>query len=438
MLTLDEIVAVSERLTACGHWLIDLADDTLVWSDQIYHIHGLSPQEPQPDVDTAIAYYLEADQQRIRERLAHTRRHGEGFDFVGRIQRRDGQIRSIRSLGERIDGSGDHPGHLVGVFRDITEELSAQRHQERVVRALANTAEGIIMTDPERRLTWCNAAVERLTGYSLDELQGHQPGDCFQGPDTDPGTVAYMTQQLAAEKGFIVEILNYHRDGQPYWIRLSVHPDRSDDGTLVGFTAIQSDITEEKTIRENLEREIERRSKLEAELRYLSSHDALSGMPNRRHFFEQTDRELARCRRHTQPLSLILFDLDDFKSVNDVHGHAAGDAVIRAVGELFSRIQRRYDFVARIGGEEFTVVLPETDLDGAVTVAERLRRELERMPIPESGDSVSVTASLGVTEARPTTDNVETFLARADRALYSAKRSGRNCIAIENPGQETD
>ena len=242
-----------------------------------------------------------------------------------------------------------------------------------------------------------------------------------------------MAQQLAAEKGFIVEILNYHRHGQPYWLRLSVHPDRSDDGTMVGFTAIQSDITEEKTIRENLEQEIERRTRLEAELRYLSDHDALSGMPNRRHFFEQTDRELARCRRHARPLSLILFDLDDFKSLNDSRGHAAGDAVIRAVGELCGRSQRRHDLAARIGGEEFTVLLPETNLDGAAIVAERLRCELEHMPIAESGDSLDVTASFGVTEASAETDNVETFLARADRALYSAKRGGRNRVTIETP-----
>ena len=435
MLTLDEIVPVSERLTASGHWFVDLADGALVWSAQIYRIHGLSPRAPQPDVETAIAYYLEADQARIRERLEQTRRHGGGFDVVGRIQRRDGQIRYIRSVGERIEGSGDHPGHIVGVFRDITEEWLAQRHQKRVARALANTAEGVIMTDPEGRLTWCNEALERLCGYSFDELQGHQPGDFLQGPDTDPETVAYMAQRLAAEKGFIVEILNYRRHGQPYWVRLSVHPDRSDDGALVGYTAIQSDITGEKNIRENLEHEIERRNKLEAELRYLSDFDALSGMANRRHFFEQADRELARCRRHVRPLSLILFDLDDFKSVNDTRGHSAGDAVIRAVGDLCGRIQRRHDFAARIGGEEFVVLLPETDLDSAAILAERLRCQLEQMPIPESRDSLYVTASLGVTETSAETDTVETFLARADRALYSAKRSGRNRVTIETPAQ---
>ena len=109
----------------------------------------------------------------------------------------------------------------------------------------------------------------------------------------------------------------------------------------MGYTAIESDVTEEKSIRENLEQGIERHNKLEAELRYLSDFDALSGIPNRRHFFEQAARELARCRRSVRPLSLILFDLDDFKSVNDTRGHAAGDAVIRAAGDLCAQIQRR-------------------------------------------------------------------------------------------------
>ena len=438
MLMLDEIVAISERLTASGHWSVDLANDALVWSAQVHRIHGLSPQEPQPDVEAAIAYYLKADQGRIRSRLEQTRRHGGAFDVVGRIKRKDGQIRYIRSVGERIDGSEDHPGHIVGVFRDITEEWLAQRHQQRVARALANTAEGVIMTDPEGRLTWCNEALERMCGYSFDELQGHKPGDFFQGPDTAPETVAYMRQQLAAEKGFLIEILNYHRNGQPYWNRLSVHPDRSDDGALVGYTAIESNITEEKNIRDSLEQEIERHNKLEAELRHLSDFDALSGLPNRRHFFEQADRELARCRRLVRPLSLILFDLDDFKSVNDTHGHAAGDAVIRAAGDLCGRIQRRHDFAARLGGDEFVVLLPETDLNSAAGVAERLRYELEHMPILASGDSFYVTVSLGVTEVCPETDDVETFLARADRALYSAKRGGRNRVAIESPVEKTD
>ena len=98
---------------------------------------------------------------------------------------------------------------------------------------------------------------------------------------------------------------------------------------------------------------------------------------------------------------------------------------------MCARTLREHDFAARIGGEYFTFLLPETDLDGASTIAERLCRELETLPIPESDDSIYVTASFGDTEARPETDSVETFLARADRALYSAKRIGRNRVHTE-------
>lgn len=425
-LTWDQIIAHGEELIAAGHWYLDLASESLVWSEQVYRIHGLDPNEPQPDTATALGYYVETDRALVREQLERLRRTGEPLDFTARIRRRDGAERYVRASGKRIPPAEGHPGYLFGVFRDITEEWLQQRHQRRVTLALEETAEAIIMSDPQGRLIWCNSAVTRLSGHSFDELYGRKPGDILQGPDTDPATVAHMHECLAAERGFVVEILNYHRNGEAYWIRLSCHPDRDERGELLGFTAIQSDITEEKTIRVNLEQEVERRVQLEAQLRHLASHDALSGLPNRRHFFDQAERELARCRRYRRPLALVLFDLDEFKAINDDLGHAAGDAVIRAVGELCGRSLREQDFAARIGGEEFTILLPETGLKGAQILAERLRAELAATPIPLERESAYVTASFGVTEARPADDTAESFLARADRGLYAAKNAGRN------------
>jgi diguanylate cyclase (GGDEF)-like protein/PAS domain S-box-containing protein len=425
-LTPEQVIAHTEQLIAAGHWYLDLADGSLVWSEQVYRIHGLDPSEPQPDTATALGFYVENDREVVREQLERLRQTGEPLDFTARIRRRDGVERYVRASGKHIPPSSGRAGYLFGVFRDITEEWLERRHQRRVALALEETAEAIIMSDPQGRLIWCNSAVTRLSGHSLDDLYGQKPGHILQGPDTDPDTVAHMRECLAAERGFVVEILNYHCNGDAYWIRLSCHPDRDERGDLVGFTAIQSDITEEKTIRVNLEQEVERRIELEAQLRHLASHDALSGLPNRRHFFDQAERELARCRRYERPLSLVLFDLDEFKAVNDDLGHAAGDAVIRAVGELCGRTLREQDFAARIGGEEFIILLPETGVEGAQTLAERLRGELSQTPIPVGTDSVYVTASFGVTQARPDRDTVERFLARADRALYEAKNRGRN------------
>ncbi len=434
MLTAEAILDYRQHLSEAGYWYIDLADGRLVWSEPVYRIHGLSAQAPQPDVETAIAYYPEPNRQRLRASLDRAPHHGEAFDFVARVSGADGVERHVRTLGERIEAAGAHPGYLLGVFQDISEEALDQRLQRRMARALAATAEGIIITDPEGRMIWCNDALLRLSGYGFAELEGRRPGEMFYGPDTDPETMAYIAACFTAQQPFVVEVLNYARNGETYWIRLSVHPDRSQDGELLGYTGIHSDITEEKTTRQKLEREIERRVALEAELRHLSSHDALSGLANRRHFMDHAHRELERCRRHGRALSLVLFDMDDFKTLNDTRGHAAGDAVIRAVGELCAHTLRENDLAGRIGGEEFTLLLPETDRGGAARVAERLRRELAAMAIPDGGDGVChVTASFGLAEARPEPDSVDSLLARADHALYSAKRSGRNRIASETP-----
>jgi diguanylate cyclase (GGDEF)-like protein len=142
------------------------------------------------------------------------------------------------------------------------------------------------------------------------------------------------------------------------------------------------------------------------------------------------DAELRRARRSQTPVSVIMFDLDHFKDLNDRHGHLCGDAVLNAVGKRMREVVRGSDLKCRYGGEEFLVVLPETPLHGARRVAETLRREIAERPIPWSGDGLTVTASFGLAQTMPGEVNVEAVLARADQALYRAKDDGRNCVRI--------
>jgi len=154
-----------------------------------------------------------------------------------------------------------------------------------------------------------------------------------------------------------------------------------------------------------------------------SRTDSLTGLRNRRGFLEACDHALRRSRRSGQPLSVILADLDHFKKVNDARGHAAGDDVLKGVAREFVASLREQDTVGRWGGEEFVVLLPDTDLAGALRAAENLRRRVEGLAI-EAGEGF-LTVSLGVAEYRPGTD-IEETVARADRALYRAKEEGRN------------
>ncbi len=160
-------------------------------------------------------------------------------------------------------------------------------------------------------------------------------------------------------------------------------------------------------------------------LAHLSSHDSLSGLFNRRAFRTMSIREIDRVGRYPEPLSVMMLDLDDFKKLNDQHGHQAGDRAISTVGRVFDNHLRRTDLACRYGGEEFAVLLPKTDMDGAGELAEKIRHALET-----SGErEVTFTASIGVAEMRRD-EGLDSLLCRSDQALYQAKASGKNRVCF--------
>ncbi|MBP1661266.1 MAG: eukaryotic-like serine/threonine-protein kinase, partial [Candidatus Aminicenantes bacterium] len=157
--------------------------------------------------------------------------------------------------------------------------------------------------------------------------------------------------------------------------------------------------------------------------------DELTGLYNRRAFALMGEKEVGRARRYQRPLALILFDIDHFKTVNDSHGHLIGDHVLRVLTELVTRTTRATDIVCRYGGEEYIVLLPEASREEGQAMAERLRQEISRMTVVTSGGILSLTVSLGVGALRPDEDeDIESLIARADRAMYQAKAAGRNTV----------
>lgn len=164
------------------------------------------------------------------------------------------------------------------------------------------------------------------------------------------------------------------------------------------------------------------------EIYRLTITDGLTQVANKRHFLEFLEREIARATRHARPLSLVMFDLDRFKNINDSYGHLAGDRVLKGIASLVSGQVRRDELLARYGGEEFAVVLPETSLDAAAGFCERIRGEIEKATFDFDGEPLSATVSLGVTELAAT-DTLVSLVARADARLYEAKEQGRNRVA---------
>jgi two-component system, cell cycle response regulator len=169
------------------------------------------------------------------------------------------------------------------------------------------------------------------------------------------------------------------------------------------------------------------RDRVLMELKTLAITDSLTGLYNRRHFYHELEIEISRVIRHDHRLSLLLIDIDDFKKYNDRHGHIDGDKVLRKTADLIASCMRKMDSAYRYGGEEFTVILPETGCSSAIKLAQRIRRIIATyfLAVP---DRRKITVSIGVTEF-DSEDSLAEFIHRADKAMYEAKASGRNQIA---------
>jgi diguanylate cyclase (GGDEF)-like protein len=175
--------------------------------------------------------------------------------------------------------------------------------------------------------------------------------------------------------------------------------------------------------------------RLEADLRNaqnklqkIATTDFLTGIANIRLFTEAGEREVQRARRYKRPLSLLMIDLDHFKKVNDRYGHAIGDKVLVAFAAICKKYLRKADIFGRLGGEEFAILLPETDISGGRKLAERLRSVIEKSDIKAERKTLQITVSIGVTELLPDEDQLEIALRRADDTMYEAKRKGRNQV----------
>ena len=168
------------------------------------------------------------------------------------------------------------------------------------------------------------------------------------------------------------------------------------------------------------------------EIHILANTDDLTQIFNRRHFFELAERELERSRRNGDSLAIVLFDIDDFKNVNDSHGHLTGDFVLQDICQVCKTIVRPYDVFARFGGEEFIFLLPNTNATRAQAVADRLRSLISKRTVIYKETTVQITISVGLAVFNPQKDTLDDLISRADSALYVAKRMGKNRLEVSN------
>lgn len=295
---------------------------------------------------------------------------------------------------------------LIGFFTTLL-----LRHIEELKIVLDNELIGSMMLR-NRKIIWCNRGMSKILGYTQAELIGASTKMLFAHASKyeEIGRVAYPIEH---GKPYRTQFEMRKSNGQKVWVDIS--------GAAVAYDAsltlwLLSDISTLKSLEEELSHQV--------------NHDFLTGLSSRSWFMRQAEIEVHRALRYNNPLSIIMMDIDFFKRINDTHGHQAGDMVLKNVAELCRHMLRDSDVCGRLGGEEFALLLPETDKHQALEVAERLRVGLEKAKItlPADETTLQLTVSIGVSSVTNGMDTVDAMIARADKALYDAKNAGRNRV----------
>jgi len=352
----------------------------------------------------------EFDPEAFRKLLAPLLR-GEKEELVFETvhRRKDGSLYPVE-VHLQLFGRG-RDAVCVAFISDLTErrkmEERLRRQGEFLQHLLSALPVGVFIIDPEtRRIEQANLEAAAMVGAAPEEVASRP---CWEFFPYATARCPFAGPHADVDRS---ERLLLRRDGTEVPVLKTARRLRTGDGEKLVETLV--DLTDRK--------------RLEEELYRLSVTDHLTGAYNRRYFVEMLEREVERARRMGRPFSLIMFDLDRFKSINDRFGHAAGDRVLKSVVSTFKERLRRTDCLARWGGEEFVILLPETGVEGAAVLAEELRQRLSEMEIDGVG---RVTASFGVTGYR-SGDTVDAVTQRVDGALYRAKGNGRNCVCIED------
>ena len=350
------------------------------------------------------------------------------LDQVRQRVSRAGEPRWISSSKWPIrDSQGEVVG-LFGIHRDITQNKQAQ--DELLIAATAfESQEGIFVTDAHQVILRVNRAFTEITGYAAVEAIGVRPDTLLSSSRHDDAYIQELWRSVALSGSWHGELWVRRKDGpiHPQW--LTITPVKNADGTVVNYVGTLVDITERKAA--------------EDEIKSLAFYDPLTQLPNRRLLLDRLQQAVAARARSGVEGALLFIDLDHFKNINDARGHAVGDRLLQLVAQRLQTLFRAEDTVARIGGDEFVVLIPELAPqagDGArlaMRIAEKVRDELRRS-IEIDGKSYRCGASIGVTLIDKAAQTTSDLLREADTAMYRAKEAGRNQVAFFEPSMQAE
>lgn len=337
--------------------------------------------------------------------------HGRCIAMIGLANRPGGYDTALVDFLAPLLGS---IGQLVNSLRVSRQQRDDQTAIARLSMVAKKTSNGVVITDAKGKIEWLNEGFTRLSGYTLNEAKGKAPGELLQGPQTDPATLARISNALAKQQGFEEELLNYRKDGSRYWVHISCNPLPKSEHGSEGFIAIQSDISESKAHEEALYK--------------AANIDELTGLANPRLVKEKLARYCLEATEE-QPVDIHILNLDDFKRLNELLGYQTGNDLLVNVAQRLAALTQKEGISGRLSGDEFTVVT-----SSAITASSLQRCINETLYL--SGQPVKLSTCVGTTHYPHDNSDPDTLIRHAYQALYQAKTLGPSQHAVYNLDEE--
>ena len=459
----EALLDATEQLAKIGHREWDFEQNRIVsCSDGYARLFDMSIEqviEAQDSWDKLLALVHPDDRDDVAGFFA-TPRQADSHEIEYRLLGPNGELRYVYETAIVDFDAAGNPLSAFGLLQDITERKTYQQELE-AREALANQAETVtdighyICDETTQTYTYVSPGFARILGVDAEDYMRTVSSDDEDVEDVHPDDREKVLEvyRRAAEDGggYSVEYRIFRGDGQLRWIREQTTTQQNDEGKTVQTIGVLQDITEHKQIEqslreardslesmvksrtrklaetvERLEAEVREREKIAAELDFLANHDALTGLPSLRLCKDRLQQSLAEARRSRLLTAVMFLDLDGFKQINDTHGHEFGDQVLKSTADRIRAEIRESDTVARIGGDEFIIILsglPE------IEIVERISADLNRRlarPLRIDDQTVTISASIGIAVYPDDGATAEALMRNADRAMYRVKDSGKN------------
>lgn len=412
----------AHRLAKMGDWSWDIDTDTHFWSKETYQIYGLNPELPPPDYLSVEKFFTRKSWRQLSKAVNSALKQGESYECDAEIIRQDGSHCWITARGKGVFDADGKVVKLYGTIQDITERKEAEINLQ-IAAVAFESQDSIMITDASLKILRINKAFTETFGFTAEEAIGKTAKLLHSGKQ-DISFYDELWAKIKAIGFWKGEILNRHKSGKLLYNLLSISAVKGDDNVVTHYVGSHVDITERKADADKV--------------LHIALHDLLTQLPNRQLFNERLKHVIELGANSTSISSLLMIDLDNFKTLNDTLGHDIGDLLLQQAAERLASSVRAQDMVARLGGDEFVILLESLsdNMNEACELAKIIGSKILstlNQPYQLAMHHYQSSSSIGLTMFSGNQLTISDLLKQADISMYSAKKSGRNALHFFDP-----